>query len=470
MGVLMSELKAVSIRKRPCGKSAMVIEVCRSVLTVGAVSLVLVTGVTSVLGQNSPDGPPVAKDKTEASLQIRRRITNSVDGSPIPGARVSIARTERKFDGGDDPLDVWNMIQVQRIPTVECISDDDGYFDYETSATIEDHTEVIVSFSASHENYVPARSMIRLEYLRDHNPLSGSLLNIPLWPAKEVTGTVLTQDGNPAANMPIHGMTLLEGDAAAKNKRSKRVHDLTTDDHGNFQLPVASPGTGVFWIVPDQFAPLSVAVSSEDQDLGVMHLQSGIKVRGIVLDVTGAPITGIRVTARPMSPEAKGVMDFLTATRERIQNAWQRDVESDSDGRFILPPVRPEKYEISVADKVLSAENDIQFVTPASYPGVFVNQILDLTRDEQEIILKAVPSTDIGFRTVDSEGRPASGIRMNVFGRTSDDSPLGFGMMLRKGETPGLSVTRVAAEMNKSRWQFKINLPTVAAHLSFLPP
>lgn len=445
----MSELNDVSIRQRPCGNIAMMIGDFRSILTVGVVSLLLVTGVTSVLGQNSPDGLPVAKDKTEARLQICRRITNSVDGLPIPGARVRIERIERKFDGGDSPLDAWNMIQVQHLAIGERISDDDGYFDYETSATIEEHTEVIVSFNASHENYVPARSMIKLEYLRDHNPLSGRLLNIPLWPAKEVTGTVLTPEGNPAANVPIHGMTLLEGDTVARNNQGRPVNDLMTDELGHFRLPVASPGKGVFWIIPDQFAPLSVAVTSEDQDLGVMHLRIGNKVKGIVLDATGAPIAGIKVTARPMSPQAEGVMAFFTATRARIQDAWQRDVESDSDGRFVLPPVPTGKYEISVADQVFREEKEVQIITPAGYPGVFVKSNLDLTSDAQEIVLKAVPSVDIGFRTVDSEGRPASGIRMTVFERKSDGSPLSSGMMLRKGETPGLSVTRVPAEMNK---------------------
>ncbi|MCA9013285.1 MAG: carboxypeptidase regulatory-like domain-containing protein, partial [Planctomycetaceae bacterium] len=267
------------------------------------------------------------------------------------------------------------------------------------------------------------------------------------WPAQEISGIVLTPDGTPAANIPIYGWTLLEGDAGAWNNQAKRVYDLTTDDTGSFRLPVASPGNGVFWIVPDKFAPLSVVVSSDMQSLGVLHLKSGNKVRGILLDATGAPIAGIKVIARPVSPEAKDVMEFLKKARQRIQSTWQRETESDRDGRFELPPVVAGKYEVSVEHDAVRVDEDVHVITLANYAGVFVDQKLVLNTDEQEIVLKAVPASDIRFKTVDSEGRPDSGIRFSVFGRTPDVPPLSFAAM-GKDKSPGLSVARVASKLN----------------------
>ncbi|MCA9011959.1 MAG: hypothetical protein KDB01_19540, partial [Planctomycetaceae bacterium] len=181
----MLELKTVAIRSFRCTRATLLIRVCRNILKICAVSLVLVTALSGAFGQNSPDA---AQKGTEANLLIRRRITSSVDGSPIPDARVSIERIEREFDAGDHVFDAWTVIKVKHVSRVERTSDAAGYVDYETSASSESHTEVIMSFSASHEKYVPSRSSMKLEFLREHNPLPDNLRDISLWPAQEISG------------------------------------------------------------------------------------------------------------------------------------------------------------------------------------------------------------------------------------------------------------------------------------------
>ena len=291
--------------------------------------------------------------------------------------------------------------------------------------------------------------MILLSFLRDRNPLPESLRIIKLWPSQEVNGTVLNPDWSPAANIPIHGSTLLEAEAAAPNNRTQSVYDLSTDNQGNFRLPVASPGTGLFWFDAEQFAPLGIVVSSTKPNLGILHLESGTRIKGIIRDANGEPVTGIKITAERQSPVVDSkVMDFLKKDKRRIQGVYRRESESDPDGQFVLPPVHAGKYELAVSDRVSRVENDVTVLTHASHSGVFLRRTLEVTNEPQEIVLKAVPSVDVQFKTVDSEGHPADGIEFSVFSRISDSPSLSF-MAMAKYKTPGIAVVRVPAELNK---------------------
>lgn len=80
-----------------------------------------------------------------------------------------------------------------------------------------------------------------------------------------------------------------------------------------------------------------------------------------------------------------------------------------------------------------------------------IKQNLDVVSDPQEIVLKAVPSVDIQFKTVDSAGHPADGMEFLLSGRISespksDSTTLSFTAM-SKYTTKGITVVRVPAEL-----------------------
>ena len=77
---------------------------------------------------------------------------------------------------------------------------------------------------------------------------------IELRPAKPITGRVETPEGSPAA-----GVELLAYSAPTSCPRGRFEYGsfakTKTDADGKFRLPITTPGQGVFWVLPKEYAP-----------------------------------------------------------------------------------------------------------------------------------------------------------------------------------------------------------------------
>src|SRR5262249_6257448 len=121
--------------------------------------------------------------------------------------------------------------------------------------------------------------------------------HVELRAAAEVTGVIQTPDGKPAA-----GIKLLAYSVTNKPENGFEYGsfaDATTDDKGKFNLMITTPGTAVFWILPEKdYMPSAHAIKEGKRgDLGVFGLRNGITIRGKVLDAKGNAVIGVNVNA-----------------------------------------------------------------------------------------------------------------------------------------------------------------------------
>src|SRR5262249_45060513 len=118
---------------------------------------------------------------------------------------------------------------------------------------------------------------------------------VTLRPGKEISGTVQTPDGKPAAGVKVLAYSVTSKRSAGEFEFGSFT-DTKTDPQGRFSLTLVSPGSGVFWLLPRLYAPALVAPKDTSRgDLGKFVLQQGIVLRGRALDTQGKPLPGIYI-------------------------------------------------------------------------------------------------------------------------------------------------------------------------------
>src|SRR5438067_5335969 len=92
--------------------------------------------------------------------------------------------------------------------------------------------------------------------------------NVTLRPGKEISGSVETPDGKPAA-----GVKVLAYSVTSKRTQGEFEYgsfaDTKTDDKGRFSLMVVTPGDCVFWLLPTKYAiAMHVVKENKRGDMG----------------------------------------------------------------------------------------------------------------------------------------------------------------------------------------------------------
>ena len=150
------------------------------------------------------------------------------------------------------------------------------------------------------------------------------LLRMTPYPALE--GRVLDLDGAPAIGLEV---------VAGRRESSAR-----TGEDGRFRIPVR-PGWARVEVrcAPDRFAPIRTVVHPA-KDLLEIRLRRAGFIRGLVVDLEGNPVAGVRVEVEDVLFGAHKYGDVYY-TSERLPE-MRKELITDAEGRFVVGGLDPE--------------------------------------------------------------------------------------------------------------------------------
>ena len=226
-------------------------------------------------------------------------------GAPVAGAEVAIEGAEG---------------------TSSFVSGPDGRF--EVTPPAPGRYRVVSALAAGYLPWAPEASPLEL-VARPRQRIDGVV--IYLVPAIEYRGRVVTPDGEPAP-----GATVVLLDAAAGERARAPIDDrFVADDEGGFTF--RAPDGALLEARHDGFAPgravVDGAVTVSRELTITLGARGGaapadLTIAGVVVDASGAPVGGARVTA------------------EAGELARRAVAETDADGRFVVGPLDPGTHAV----------------------------------------------------------------------------------------------------------------------------
>lgn len=287
----------------------------------------LTTRGSAVGKDDKSPGAPAAKKVPATKKDVAPiRLPDTIEGQvvdqqdkPVPKAGVTVLI--RRFNPYVDPADAsapkpWTAT-----------TDDRGRYTISTGElTLGPDDEVRIKVRA--EGFA---DLSQVDYER--RLAKGKLPVQKLHTGRKVRGRIVDPDGKPieAAIIRFHvetpDMSLLWDSGP-----------LPVDKPGAFSFSIPRAGTAAFVIYPRGFAPRTVYVSDDGDDLGAIQVQTGTSLTGRVVDRKGNGVAGTVVAI--LGDELLGRL-----VRLPIGTA----VKTDETGRFTLPPVRG-IYTVRVTD------------------------------------------------------------------------------------------------------------------------
>lgn len=226
---------------------------------------------------------------------------------------------------------------------------------------------------------------------------------------KQVKGRVLDPHGKPAEGVDVLACSVHLNEKVGQ----KMVRRTKTDADGRFAAEVASPGTVVLYLLPDQYAPWLVKLTDPADNLGDYKLQAGAKVRGKLLTVKNQLLPGrwVRV-GEPIGEPAMGDLDLWQVGFGSLAR-WCRIGPS---GTFETAPLAPGEYEVTAHDP---GEDPIAGRARVGEPleGWFPPQQVTVPAKgaPKRVVLQAVPHVNVEIKVADRDGKPrdAGGLWVN---------------------------------------------------------
>ena len=384
-------------------------------ILLGAVSAVRLDGAPADEKKTPPvKEEPKDKDKPPKAeaLNYTGKVTDKETGQPIPGAVVTVRRS---LYGDPEVKEEDKLIEETKHKT-----DAEGKYQFtippEQVAKRYLYIELDVEAPdhAAQKNFGYALSMILKNEKMGGRPF---FENVELRPAKEITGIIQTPDGKPAPGVKVQAYSVTTNKKEGEWEYGSFV-DTRTDGSGRFRLLVTTPGTVVYWVLPEKYVPSTHGVKEGKRgDLGVIGLQEGVYMRGKVLDTKGNPVAGINVNAEATahSEELQGLAVADNINRSAVTN---------DKGEFELAPLPPGDYRVKPDEYPRDGSLDRKAHKLRPVPGVFIGQKVTLKAGAQPdaVEVRAVPHVTIEAQHFDSKGQPTRGHEFFVFGRM-DNAP-----------------------------------------------
>ncbi len=357
------------------------------------------SGIQRVRGEQA-ESSETNQNADQKPVKYKCRVVTSGTKKPIAGATVVFKRTLN----GDPryPNDRNHLVEK-----TTHVTDAEGW--YEVTIPPEQLAEryLYLKLDVSHSEHVSqighgyAMSMIQKNELAGDRPFFETTT---LHPGKAATGTVVTPDARPAAGVKIVGFWY---SPPRTRKHGSRI-ESRTDAEGKYRVVVPVSGGGVFWLVPEDACPVGVVVPNEGGDLGKLTLKPGLRPSGQVLDADGRAVAGMRVEFSRRDTESPDIDRFID--EGGASSCYSREAVTDSEGRFVMPPVEAGKYELEVSTNHRSTK------PPPSFLGTFLLSSVSFDAESKPLEVRAVPSVEIRVRNLDSQGQPKRGFEFSVFG------------------------------------------------------
>jgi len=266
-----------------------------------------------------------------------------------------------------------------------------------------------------------------------------------LYPAKTVTGRLLTPDGKPAKNVSITGYQYPgERPWNETDGHTGSFFEERTDDQGKFSLPIVTPGKAAFWFQPNDAAPLGKVAPKDRGDIGDVTLHRGFAVKGQVLDADGKPVAGVKVNAQRESSDSQEIDEFSRTSA--AVGGYGRSATTNEAGEFEFAPIEAGRYEIRIAEYAQGT---------ADFAGVFAFQTIDIKDNSEPLKFQAFPTINITVKNVDSSGQPKRGFEFTAWGFF----PGGKGWFAEQSTRPqsGVCVAKIPRGLEKVGLTFMDN-------------
>ncbi len=230
---------------------------------------------------------PATNQKLPAALTYSGKVVDADTGKPIEGATVAIMRS------------IFSMSDVRPrvLQTTKHRTAADGTYTFTIPPEQLAQPGLYLSVpEISHPRYATSwaggygLSLIREDEKRGQRPF---FTRLTLAPGEEISGTVLTPEGKPAA-----GIAVIANSQGANGQFGwlPSVAKTVTDEHGVFRVNVMKGGSGYVTILPKQYAPSGHLLKGPG-DQGRFVLQKGTVLQGRVLDAAGNPLKGVWINA-----------------------------------------------------------------------------------------------------------------------------------------------------------------------------
>jgi len=279
-----------------------------------------------------PEGKrEIEKDVLLTPGAIVRGVVTNPKGDPVPGAKVTLQ------------LDRNMMFMTMFLGGAPiAYSRDDGSFELKP---IERGKKV--TLVATHGDFGPSKPLDVEASAR-----ATLVLTAPL----DVVGMVRDESGQPVqgarvelSEQPNRGRQRFPGASGAGMPRPG-----ITDDEGRFVLRNAPRGTWTIEYVHPHFLPRNEPIelgSGARHDVGVVSLERGLTITGVVVDEDGKPVVDARVTANAVQEAAANQPAPQTMGRGGAQD------QSDGVGKFGFFGLAPGTFRISVSREGLFASS-----------------------------------------------------------------------------------------------------------------
>ncbi|HEY4185307.1 MAG TPA: carboxypeptidase-like regulatory domain-containing protein [Polyangia bacterium] len=293
----------------------------------------------------------------------------------------------------------------------------------------------------------------------------GGPVKLALLRTGEIVGRVVASDGTPIAGARIHDRpatiealgvvsaplppaataAALPPGAVPAGEARVVVRQAISGADGRFVLADVPPGRLRLEVlqastVPFRGSPLVLPPGGK-LDLGALNVAKAALVSGQVVDADGAPLSGVRITARPEGGSADPGLYAVTG----------------GDGNFALPLAAGDHTLVASADGRADVEVRVHVAT-----GAAATVTLRFARSGTRALAGLIK---------DSEGRPLAGARVAAYPRTVAGMPASVG-----GQGPALGSTvtdpgghfKLASVPESGLW-LEVNQPRYALHRVDVP-
>jgi beta-lactamase regulating signal transducer with metallopeptidase domain/5-hydroxyisourate hydrolase-like protein (transthyretin family) len=338
---------------------------------------------------------PYASFAPDGSITYTGEVTDAVTGKPIEGVNVSVHHK--------NSLD-WSTMEV-----TEHQSGADGRYSFVVSPKEAALDSFYIEVEAHHPSYCPksrsgySHAMIKKNLELGEDPFYS---HIRLWPGEAVTGTIVTPQGRPLADVKV---SMYSVSAQVKEPFEGAWGETKTDAGGNFRIVPATPGDGVLWIKPAEYSPPAHRLADRRGDWGKLTVEKGADLSGRILDVQGQPVAGVKIEARRRGDGDKPD-EFLQANS--VANQIGRETVSGPAGQFTLASLPAGEYSLEI-------QSNSDSYDPPPLEQVFLRKqvtIVDGSAPEP-LEIRAVPHVVIQGTYLSSAFKPRRGHEVSLFGR-----------------------------------------------------